>query len=133
MSVSFLPKPKNPQVTSAAWAGVYKPLWLAAALLNSGYSYFWDLERDWEIQAFTGAPSGARHQMNSCVHLQTALASYRSGCAQVAVAIRLDGQPCEVRQQSGCLSRLPWDCSRPRANPGYCLKAVHGRVLGTVV
>ena len=33
-------------------------MWLAAALLNSGYSYFWDLERDWEIQAFTGPPSG---------------------------------------------------------------------------
>ncbi len=47
------------QVTPGAWAGVYKPLWLAAALLNSGYSYFWDLERDWEIQAFTGPPSGA--------------------------------------------------------------------------
>lgn len=45
-------------MTPAEWAGVYKPLWLAAALLNSGYSYFWDLERDWEIQAFTGPPNG---------------------------------------------------------------------------
>ena len=57
-------------MTPAAWAGVYKPLWLAAALLNSGYSYFWDLERDWEIQAFTGPPSGARRQMNSCLNTQ---------------------------------------------------------------
>ena len=53
-------------MTPAAWAGVYKPLWLAAALLNSGYSYFWDLERDWEIQAFTGPPSGALYQKQLC-------------------------------------------------------------------
>ena len=71
MVVGVDPNLKPPQVTPAAWAGVYKPLWMAAALLNSGYSYFWDLERDWEIQAFTGPPSGARHHMNSCVNLQT--------------------------------------------------------------
>jgi len=28
-------------------------LWLAAALLNSAYSYFWDVERDWEVSFFT--------------------------------------------------------------------------------
>ena len=42
----------------AQWEGLYKPLWLLSALLNSAYSYFWDLERDWEIPAFTGR-SGA--------------------------------------------------------------------------
>lgn len=41
------------QVSREAWVGLYKPLWLGAALLNSGYSYFWDVERDWEIQFFT--------------------------------------------------------------------------------
>ena len=41
------------QVSDSQWEGFYKPLWLASAFLNSGYSYFWDLERDWEIQAFT--------------------------------------------------------------------------------
>ena len=30
-----------------------KPLWLGAALLNSSYSYYWDIERDWDIQWFT--------------------------------------------------------------------------------
>ena len=30
------------------------------------------LERDWDTHAFTGAPSGARCQMNSCVNTQTA-------------------------------------------------------------
>ena len=41
------------QVPIAHWDGFYKPLWLVSAFVNSGYSYFWDLERDWEIQAFT--------------------------------------------------------------------------------
>jgi len=36
-----------------AWKGFWKPLWLAAALLNSAYSYFWDVERDWEVSFFT--------------------------------------------------------------------------------
>ncbi len=41
------------QVAPEAWRGLYKPLWLGAAFLNSSYSYFWDIERDWEIQLFT--------------------------------------------------------------------------------
>ncbi|KAK9813520.1 hypothetical protein WJX73_004163 [Symbiochloris irregularis] len=41
------------QVTPNQWDAYYKPLWLASAFLNSAYSYFWDLERDWEIKAFT--------------------------------------------------------------------------------
>lgn len=41
------------QVPDAQWEGFYKPLWLAAAFVNSGYSYFWDVERDWDIQWFT--------------------------------------------------------------------------------
>ena len=43
----------------AAWDSFYKPLWLLSALLNSGYSYFWDLERDWDIHAFTGRSGAA--------------------------------------------------------------------------
>lgn len=46
------------QVAPEQWVGLYKPLWLGAALLNSSYSYYWDIERDWDIQWFT-AP-GAR-------------------------------------------------------------------------
>ena len=37
----------------------YRPLWVAACALNCGFSYFWDVERDWEISWFTntqGAP-----------------------------------------------------------------------------
>ena len=41
------------QVPVEEWHGFYKPLWLASALLNSSYSYYWDIERDWDIQWFT--------------------------------------------------------------------------------
>ena len=40
-------------VDFAAWRGFYKPLWLAAAFLNSAFSYYWDVERDWEISFFS--------------------------------------------------------------------------------
>ena len=40
-------------VSQAAWRSFYKPLWLSAALLNSAYSFFWEVERDWEISFFT--------------------------------------------------------------------------------
>ncbi|KAK9811761.1 hypothetical protein WJX72_009628 [[Myrmecia] bisecta] len=43
------------QVASSDWVGFYKPLWLAAACLNSAYSYFWDIERDWEISFFSNS------------------------------------------------------------------------------
>ena len=35
-------------------------LWLAASVVNSSYSYFWDIERDWEIQFFTATKSACR-------------------------------------------------------------------------
>ena len=47
----------NFQVSDEDWNKFWKPLWLAAAFLNSGYSYYWDIERDWEI-AFFSSPSG---------------------------------------------------------------------------
>lgn len=42
-----------------SWHAFYRPLWLAAALVNSCYSYFWDVERDWEIQFFSAAGAGS--------------------------------------------------------------------------
>ena len=37
----------------AAWVSFYRPLWLVSALVNSAYSYYWDVERDWDIQFFS--------------------------------------------------------------------------------
>lgn len=57
-------------VTQEAWRGFYKPLWLGAALLNSAYSFFWDVERDWEISFFTqiGAGCAALWRQLQTVH-----------------------------------------------------------------
>ena len=40
-------------VSHEAWVNIWKPLWLLAALVNSAYSYVWDVERDWEISFFS--------------------------------------------------------------------------------
>ena len=57
-----------------AWHSVYRPLWLGAALLNSLYSYFWDVERDWEIQFFTAA--GERAGAGRALHGRVSLESF---------------------------------------------------------
>ena len=33
-----------------AWRGFYRPLWIAAAILNTCYSYYWDIARDWDFR-----------------------------------------------------------------------------------
>ncbi len=54
----------NFQVSDEDWNKFWKPLWLIAAFLNSAYSYYWDIERDWDIAFFT-SPSG-RYQTYIC-------------------------------------------------------------------
>ncbi|QDZ18346.1 EXS domain-containing protein [Chloropicon primus] len=34
------------------WLGFYKPIWIACAIVNSGFSFYWDIARDWEFQLF---------------------------------------------------------------------------------
>eukprot|EP00889_Picochlorum_renovo_P002646 jgi/Picre1/29676/NNA_005059.t1 len=47
-------------VAHDSWVSVWKPLWLLAACVNSGFSYFWDIERDWEISFFSQIGSHKR-------------------------------------------------------------------------
>ncbi|KAF1899802.1 hypothetical protein Lal_00019934 [Lupinus albus] len=35
------------------WTNLYRPLWLMAAVVNSLYSFYWDLARDWDLSGFT--------------------------------------------------------------------------------
>ena len=68
----------NYHTDEASWVAFYRPLWVLSALLNSAYSYFWDVERDWEVQWFTapagwlpcsselGSPFGVVFRWNSC-------------------------------------------------------------------
>lgn len=37
-------------VSVELWKGFYRPLWLAASLLNTCYSYYWDIARDWDLR-----------------------------------------------------------------------------------
>jgi len=44
---------------ASAAVGTALALWVAAQLLNTCFSYFWDVERDWEIQWFSRMGSGS--------------------------------------------------------------------------
>lgn len=35
------------------WVGIYRPLWLLSSVVNSLYSFYWDLTRDWDLSSFT--------------------------------------------------------------------------------
>ncbi|KAI3464989.1 hypothetical protein Pfo_021652 [Paulownia fortunei] len=35
------------------WTNVYRPLWLLSSVLNSLYSFYWDITRDWDLSCFT--------------------------------------------------------------------------------
>ncbi|KAK2971740.1 hypothetical protein RJ640_022879 [Escallonia rubra] len=35
------------------WTSIYRPLWLVSSFLNSSYSFYWDVNRDWDLSGFT--------------------------------------------------------------------------------
>ncbi|XP_058108477.1 uncharacterized protein LOC131251642 isoform X2 [Magnolia sinica] len=35
------------------WTNVYRPLWLLSSIINSSYSFYWDLTRDWDLSVFS--------------------------------------------------------------------------------
>ncbi|MED6172104.1 hypothetical protein PIB30_047069 [Stylosanthes scabra] len=35
------------------WTTVYRPLWLFSSLINSLYSFYWDITRDWDLSGFS--------------------------------------------------------------------------------
>ncbi|KAL7117235.1 hypothetical protein ACP275_03G060200 [Erythranthe tilingii] len=35
------------------WTNMYRPLWLFSSVLNSLYSFYWDITRDWDLSCFT--------------------------------------------------------------------------------
>ncbi|KAL9274944.1 SPX and EXS domain-containing protein [Drosera capensis] len=36
------------------WTNIYRPLWLLSSLLNSMYSFYWDVNRDWDLRFYFG-------------------------------------------------------------------------------
>ncbi|XP_038714078.1 SPX and EXS domain-containing protein 1-like isoform X2 [Tripterygium wilfordii] len=35
------------------WTNFYRPLWLLSSVLNSLYSFYWDVTRDWDLSGFS--------------------------------------------------------------------------------
>jgi hypothetical protein len=33
------------------WVGFYRPLWLISSVVNSLYSFYWDIKRDWDLRS----------------------------------------------------------------------------------
>ncbi|XP_057793941.1 uncharacterized protein LOC131010438 isoform X2 [Salvia miltiorrhiza] len=40
-------------VSPEKWTNIYRPLWLLSSVLNSLYSFYWDITRDWDLSCFT--------------------------------------------------------------------------------
>ncbi|CAM8900731.1 unnamed protein product [Rhodiola kirilowii] len=40
-------------VPSESWTNVYRPLWLLSGVINSLYSFYWDVTRDWDLSVLT--------------------------------------------------------------------------------
>eukprot|EP00892_Ulva_mutabilis_P010445 jgi/Ulvmu1/7773/UM004_0002.1 len=49
-----------------AWRRFWKPLWLVSAFVNTSYSFYWDVERDWDIRLFT---PGAKQLLKSSTRM----------------------------------------------------------------
>ncbi|QHN95365.1 SPX and EXS domain-containing protein [Arachis hypogaea] len=35
------------------WTNFYRPLWLLSSVVNSSYSFYWDVNRDWDLSGLT--------------------------------------------------------------------------------
>ncbi|KAL1224876.1 Phosphate transporter PHO1-2 [Cardamine amara subsp. amara] len=40
-------------VMPESWTSFYRPLWLFSSVINSLYSFYWDVTRDWDLSGFT--------------------------------------------------------------------------------
>lgn len=40
-------------VAMEMWEGVYRPLWLFLGLINTCFSFYWDIRRDWDLNFFS--------------------------------------------------------------------------------
>lgn len=50
-------------VEALRWQSFYKPLWIASAILNTCYSYYWDISRDWDFGCFSGNCFSSRNPL----------------------------------------------------------------------
>ncbi|GAB2274873.1 hypothetical protein Dimus_009644 [Dionaea muscipula] len=56
-------------VIADRWTSIYRPLWLLSSLLNSTYSFYWDVYRDWDLSCFTRIfKFGRPHIVSHLIH-----------------------------------------------------------------
>lgn len=39
------------------WTNFYRPLWLLSGVVNSSYSFYWDVNRDWDLGYASVSPT----------------------------------------------------------------------------
>jgi hypothetical protein len=49
-------------VAHEAWIGTYRPAWIACAVINAAYSYYWDVTKDWGLTLFSSSRPGGRRR-----------------------------------------------------------------------
>ena len=97
------------------WHSAYKPLWLLSACLNSGYSYYWDIERDWEISFFSSSSSKCL-----CLHVASVHVPYVWVFMSLRKQIGIAQNICSPLSSSACLC-IEQDA--PAALPTSCMWA----------
>jgi hypothetical protein len=40
-------------VFAEQWVSFYRPLWLISGVINSLYSFYWDIKRDWDLRCLS--------------------------------------------------------------------------------
>uniref|UniRef100_A0A0C9QWA0 TSA: Wollemia nobilis Ref_Wollemi_Transcript_4388_1780 transcribed RNA sequence n=1 Tax=Wollemia nobilis TaxID=56998 RepID=A0A0C9QWA0_9CONI len=40
-------------IVPEVWTSIYRPLWLLSSVINSCYSFYWDVTRDWDLSVFS--------------------------------------------------------------------------------
>ncbi|CAI7750031.1 unnamed protein product [Closterium sp. NIES-53] len=69
------------------WRAVYRPLWLMASVVNSCYSYYWDISRDWDFGCFSGNCNSRNPLLRSNLYFPQRWVYYWVMCSNLVLRI----------------------------------------------
>jgi hypothetical protein len=46
------------------WLGTYRPAWIAFAVANTAFSYYWDVTHDWDLSLFATVDAGPKERLS---------------------------------------------------------------------
>lgn len=55
-------------VAHEQWRGFYRPCWLICSVINTCYSFYWDISRDWDFGCFSGNCNGRNPLLRPNLH-----------------------------------------------------------------